>query len=190
MADLKTTTELLNGAASGDDGSRQALLERYLPRLKAWAHGRLPVHGRDLCETDDLVQITLIRALARIDAFEYRKPGAFLSYLRTILMNSVRDEIRRKQRRPGTVDISGGSLPSEISVVESMIGQDVLAAYEAGLAKMDEDKRNAVIMRIEFGMSYEEIAEELERPSANAARMMISRSLTELAENMPDDHRP
>ena len=187
MADLKTTTQLLTGAAKGDENSRQALLERYLPRLRTWAHGRLPAHGRDLCETDDLVQITLIRALGRLDDFEHRRPGAFLAYLRAILMNSVRDEIRRKQRLPGRVDISGGGLPSEISVVESMIGQDVVAAYEAGLAKMDEDKRNAVIMRIEFGMSYEEIAEELERPSANAARMMISRSLAELAEAMPSD---
>jgi RNA polymerase sigma-70 factor (ECF subfamily) len=69
-------------------------------------------------------------------------------------------------------------------MVEQAVGRERLAAYERALAKLPEKKRNAVIMRVEFGMSFEEIATELARPSANAARMMVTRALDELATSM------
>ncbi|MEM7708525.1 MAG: sigma factor-like helix-turn-helix DNA-binding protein [Pseudomonadota bacterium] len=62
-----------------------------------------------------------------------------------------------------------------------MIGSEQLAVYERALTKLPDMKRNAVIMRLEFGMTSEEIATELERPSANAARMTVSRAVDELA---------
>jgi RNA polymerase sigma-70 factor (ECF subfamily) len=42
-------------------------------------------------------------------------------------------------------------------------------------------------MRIEFGFTFPEIAEALGRPSANAARMTVSRALVRLAEVMDHD---
>jgi RNA polymerase sigma-70 factor (ECF subfamily) len=74
------------------------------------------------------------------------------------------------------------SLPAQqLSIVEQTIGAERMAAYERALTQLPELKRNAVIMRVEFGMSFDEIAAELGRPSANAARMMVSRALSELA---------
>ena len=166
--------------------ARDALIARYLPRLQRWAHGRLPVFGRDLSETDDLVQITLLRALSHIEGFENRRPGAFLAYLRTILMNTVRDEIRRTRRSPRDVETSVSDFAGHTSVVEDLVGQEALERYEAALAALPEDKRTAVVMRVEFNMSYQEIADELETPSANATRMMVVRALTELAELMSE----
>ncbi len=185
-SELSNTTQLLRRIQGGDDGARNQLIERYLPLLRKWAHGRLPHTARDLSETDDLVQITFLRALNKLDAFENQRPGAFLAYLRTILLNALRDEIRRRQRRPQQLPIAEEQIASQSSVVEELVGVEVLQAYETALAKMDEEKRMAVIMRVEFGMTYQEIATELERPSANATRMMIVRALGELAEAMPE----
>lgn len=185
MNDAHTTTQLLDRIGDGDAAARDALLARYLPRLRAWAHRRLPAHGRDLAETDDLVQVTLLRALNHLKDFESRRPGALLAWLRTILMNVVRDEIRHRRRMPEQVPVSESTLVSEASAVEAAVGAETMQAYEAGLRRLDEDKRMAVIMRVEFGMSFEEIARELERPSANATRMMVVRALQELAEGMP-----
>ncbi|MDJ0652607.1 MAG: sigma-70 family RNA polymerase sigma factor [Xanthomonadales bacterium] len=184
MSDLTTTTQLLRDISGGDAAAREALIARYLPRLTRWAHGRLPRRGRDLAETDDLVQITLLRALNRLDEFESRRPGAFLAYLRTILMNALRDEIRRGDRKPLDLSISVSGLQADSSVVENVVGREVLDAYEEALSKMTEEKRLAVMMRLEFDMSYQDIADELERPSADATRMMIVRALGELAEAM------
>ncbi len=184
-AELSNTTQLLRRVRGGDDGARNQLVERYLPLLRRWAHGRLPRSARDLSETDDLVQITFLRALNNLGRFEAQRPGGFLAYLRTILLNALRDEIRRRQRRPQQLPIAEEQLASQTSVVEDLVGAEVLEAYEAALAKMDDEKRMAVVMRVEFGMSYDEIAHELERPSGNATRMMIARALKELAVTMP-----
>ena len=132
------------------------------------------------------MQITLLRSLNHLEEFENRRPGAFLAYLRTILMNVLRDEIRRGDRKPVDLAISASRVSADTSVVEAVVGREILDSYEAALAKMPEEKRLAVMMRIEFDMSYQEIADELERPSADATRMMIVRALGELADEMQE----
>jgi len=94
------TVALIRRIRDGDSVARDTLLKRYLPALRRWAHGRLPASARDLSDTDDLVQVTLMRALNNIDEFDARHTGSFLAYLRQILLNQVRDELRRQQRRP------------------------------------------------------------------------------------------
>ncbi|MEM6935830.1 MAG: sigma-70 family RNA polymerase sigma factor [Pseudomonadota bacterium] len=182
---LSNTTQLIRLYRDGDSAARDRLVERYLPLMRQWAHGRLPAYVRDLSETDDLVQVTFMRALNKLDSFEAEKPGAFLAYLRAILMNVLRDEIRRLTRRPNQLPLTEERIASEVSVVENAVGGELMSAYEDALSKLPEEKRVAIIMRIEFGMTYEEIARELERSSANSTRMMIVRALAELAENMP-----
>jgi RNA polymerase sigma-70 factor (ECF subfamily) len=54
--------------------------------------------------------------------------------------------------------------------------------YEEALGALDERQREAVILRIEFGYSHEEVAEALGAPSANAARMIVTRALVRLSE--------
>ena len=104
-SDMASTATLLARYRDGDNTARDALLERYLPILRRWAHGRLPAYARSTAETDDLVQVTLQRALRRLDQFEVRHEGAFLAYLRRIFLNSVRDEIRRYGRHPQSIEI-------------------------------------------------------------------------------------
>ncbi|MDJ0652665.1 MAG: sigma-70 family RNA polymerase sigma factor [Xanthomonadales bacterium] len=184
MSDLRTTTQLLERVGTGDNRAQEELMERYLPRLRHWAHGRLPTYGRDLAETDDLVQITLIRAMNHLERFENKRPGAFLAYLRTILMNVVRDEIRRTTRAPDRTSLEETQLASHTSPVEAVVGRDALESYERGLSKLSDEKRLAVVMRVEFDMDYDEIARELERPSVNATRMMVVRAIADLSEAM------
>ncbi|MGB8634687.1 MAG: sigma-70 family RNA polymerase sigma factor [Rhodanobacteraceae bacterium] len=178
---LENTTRLIGRIRAGDGSARECLISRYLPMLRKWAHGRLPSYGRDLSETDDLVQITFLRALNRLESFESQRPGAFLAYLRTILMNAVREELRRRRTSPATTRLLD-TLPSpQASVVEQAIGGQTLEAYERALSRLPENKRMGVMMRIEFEMSFQEIADELEMPSANASRMMVVRAIEDLA---------
>lgn len=181
---LASTTQLVERARSGEASARDALYRRYLPLLTQWARGRLPRYGRDIVETDDLVQVTLLRSLKRLDDFESQRPGAFLAYLRTILMNNVRDEMRARARRPQRSSILESLPATQPSSVEQEVGRETLEAYERALTKLPEEKRHAVLMRVEFEMSYDDIAAELEKPSANAARMTVSRALADLADLM------
>ena len=59
---------------------------------------------------------------------------------------------------------------------------DILRRY----AILSEAQREAVVLRLELGLTHDEISTALECPSADAARMLISRGLIRLAEEMGD----
>ncbi|MDA8017410.1 MAG: sigma-70 family RNA polymerase sigma factor [Thermoanaerobaculia bacterium] len=181
-ADLQSTAVLIEQARSGEDEARDQLMARYVPILHRWARGRLPAYARDLSETADLVQITLLRALRNLDRFESRGEGAFLGYLRQILLNAIRDEKRRTARRPSHGELPERLVDQEPSALEQAIGRAQMERYEVGLGKLEERQRQAVILRLEFGYSHAQIAEAIEAPSPNAARMVVSRGLLRLAE--------
>ncbi len=181
-ADLTATVVLLERVRTGDAAAREALFERYLPVLRRWSHGRLPAYARGMADTDDLVQVTLSRALAHLDTFEYRHEGAFLAYLRQSVLNAVRQEIRRASRTPSGHEPDPERPDPGLSVVERVIGREAVERYERALLDLTEDQRQAVMLRLEFEYSYPEIAEAMGRPSANAARMMVVRALVRLAE--------
>jgi RNA polymerase sigma factor (sigma-70 family) len=159
-------------------------MDRYLPRLSRWASGRLPHWARDLSDTDDLVQDTMIRSVANLGHFEARGEGALQAYLRGAVMNRIRDEIRRRRRTPFQSPLDPTIPATSQSPLEAAIGGEVLEKYDRALERLDSETREAVIARIEMGCSYAEIAELMEKPSPDAARMMVSRALLKLAEEM------
>jgi RNA polymerase sigma factor (sigma-70 family) len=182
-----STAALVIRAQVGDAAAREKLAARYLVALRQWAHGRIPIGARDLVDTDDLVQSALYRAISRIEGFENRGEGAFLAYLRQILLNRIRDEARRARRRPGHLEIPEGLGSKEPSPLEALISRDTLDRYERSLAGLKANQREAVIMRVELGMRHREIAEALGMPSGNAARLLIARGLMRLADAMRQD---
>jgi RNA polymerase sigma-70 factor (ECF subfamily) len=134
------------------------------------------------------VQVTLIRALNHIDRFESRREGAFLAYLRQILLNAIRDEIRRTAKRQADEPLDDELAAPGPGLLDEAIGRDVVETYEAALLELTENAREAVILRVELGFTYDEVALAVGFPSANAARMAVTRALARLAEVM-DEHR-
>jgi len=181
---LETTTALLARARAGDEPARDLLFARVMPPLRRWAHQRMPAAGRDLHDTEDLVQVTVLRAFQRLDRFESLGPGAFLGYVRQILLNAIRDELRRVHRRPGHDQMDADLPDPGSSSLDRLLGRETLDRYERSLAALPVEKREAVIMRIELGFSHQEIAEALGKPSANTARMLVARAVLDLAEGM------
>ena len=182
----ETTDILLARARQGDEKARDRLASRYLDVLRRWAHGRVPAAARDLVDTDDIVQSTLYRALGRIEDFDNRGSGAFLGYIRQILLNQIKDEARRARRRPEHKVLSDDLRGDESSPLERLIGKEKLEAYERGLANLIPSQREAVIMRLELGLRYREIAASMGLPSGNAARLMVARGLVHMVDAMQD----
>jgi len=185
---LETTHQLVDRIRGGDAAATERLMRRYLPLLTRWAHGRLPGIARDLNETADLVQMTLLRAFQSLPAFEVQGQGAFFGYLRQIMSNLLKDELRRAARRPGHDEISTDVVETEAQPFENVVNLATLAAYEQALTQLPTEQREAVMLRVELGLSHEEIARVMVAPSANAARMKVARALMRLAELM-NDHR-
>jgi RNA polymerase sigma factor (sigma-70 family) len=184
---VEPTVVLIRRIRAGDKDARDLLLRRFLPLLQRWAHGRLPRQMRDLNETDDLVQVTLVKALARLDQFESAGPGAFLAYLRQALLNQVRDEIRRHQRRPEHAEIDVElSDPDAPALIERIVGSERVRAYEQALATLPKRQQSLIVMRVEFGMSYPEIAAEVGSTS-DAVRVMVARAIVLLSRALGDE---
>lgn len=181
-APLETTQALLGRIRGGDDAARNRLIQRFLPGLRRWAHGRLPAHARSMADTDDLVQVALLRALTRIGDFEAVGAGAFLSYLHRILINCIRDEIRRVQRLPQHESIDDAIAPPAAPETPLGLEPDGVQAYARALESLTDAQREAVILRVEFGFTYPEIAEALGRSSPDGVRMQVQRAMVRLAE--------
>ena len=140
-----------------------------------------------MVDTDDLVQETLLSTARHVERFEQRHDGALLDYMRTALRNRIRDELRRAGRRPTRADeLPETWVAPDPSPLEQTIGQQTLDRYDQALAGLDPATREAVVCRVELGMSYRQIAAALAKPSVDAARMAVTRALVRLAREMDD----
>jgi RNA polymerase sigma-70 factor (ECF subfamily) len=181
---LDATRELLHRAKAGDREALEQLMSRYLPRLRRWASGRLPMYARSLLDTADLVQDTLLRVIEGLDRVEVRGPGGFQAYVRTAVLNRIRDEVRWAGRRPGPDGVPETLPDRQPTPIENAIGAELLERYEAGMARLDEKHRQLLHLRIELDFDYEEIAAMTGRESRNTARMAVQRALSRLADEM------
>jgi RNA polymerase sigma-70 factor (ECF subfamily) len=73
------------------------------------------------------------------------------------------------------------------SPLEQAIGAEALERYERALARLAAADREAVIARLELGLTYAELAQALGRPSPDAARMMVARAMVRLAGELRND---
>lgn len=179
-----STALLIARARAGSSAARERLSGRYLEALRRFAHGRLPNYSRDLMDTSDLVQVTAIRALEKLPSLHPKKKGDFFAYLRRILINQVRDEIRRVARKPKVSGLSEAIPSGAASPLEEMLGVETLEAYRSALSALSARQQEAFTLRIEQGLSYQEVADVIGLPSANAARMAVSRALELVAKSL------
>jgi RNA polymerase sigma-70 factor (ECF subfamily) len=179
-----TTSDLLDRARAGDDQALNQLFERHIPPLKRWTSGRLPRWARDIADTTDLIQETIVETLKHLDRFEHRGDGALLAYMRQAVINRIRNELRKMATRGVRGTLDSGLPDDRTSPLEAAIAQQTLDQYDAALQRLKLEEREAIVSRVELGLSYAEIADVLKKPSANAARMTVVRALVRLAEEM------
>jgi RNA polymerase sigma factor (sigma-70 family) len=185
-ASWDSTLTLLTRAKAGDPDALSDLFARYLPMLSRWARGRLPLWARDAADTQDLVQITLLQTFRKIEGFEHRGEGALQAYLRQALMNRIRDELRRADRRPAAEPLDEEAPDPGLSPLEAAIGAENVDRYDAALERLTAGERELIVARVELGLTYVEVAAATGKPTPNAARMAVARALVRLAEEIRD----
>jgi RNA polymerase sigma-70 factor (ECF subfamily) len=160
------------------------LAVRYVPRLRLWARGRLPVYARDLIDTEDLVQEAFVRTLARLDHVAPQRNEAVFAYFRQAILNRIRDEIRRPHRIDPLSKHPIEKPDSGPSPIEEVMGRETMERFETALAELSAADRDCIMARIELNLSYQDIADLLGKPSPDAARVAVGRALTRLAKRM------
>lgn len=121
-----------------------------VPRLRAFA---VSLSG-SMDRADDLVQETLLKALANIGSF---RPGTNLTaWLFTILRNHFRSEYRKRRRE--VEDVDGRHTETLRSQPEQMARIE-LNEFRAALTRLPPDQREALVLVGASGFSYEEAAQ-------------------------------
>jgi RNA polymerase sigma-70 factor, ECF subfamily len=178
------TIELVVRAREGDRLAVEALLERCLPSLKRWAHGRLPLAARGSLDTGDLVQETALHVLRRLEYFEPRHVGAMQAYLRMAVINRIRDEVRRVTRHPPASELIDEPASNLTSPLEGAIQAEAYDKYREALSSLDTRDREMVVARLEAQWSAQEIAQRFGLRTADAARMAVGRALRRLTQRL------
>jgi RNA polymerase sigma-70 factor (ECF subfamily) len=177
-------------ARDGDTEACNELCTRYLPRLRRWAHGRLPIWAREHLDTEDIVQDTLMQSVKQLSAFTPRHERAFCAYVSEALRNRLRDAVRRAMTRPHGQSLSAEVPTREPSPLEEAVGGQMLVRYDAALQRLRESDRELIVARVELGLDYGKIAELLEKRSIPSARVAVSRALVRLAVEMGVERHP
>ena len=178
------TMELVIRAREGDRMAVEALLQRCLPALTRWAHGRLPPAARGSLDTGDLVQEAVLHALKRLDSFEPRHVGAMQAYLRQSVINRIRDEIRRIVRHPAAEELVDEYPSDATSPIEFAIREESYERYRQALVLLKPKDREMIVARVEAQWSLQEIMQRFGMRTVDAARMAVSRALRRLSTNM------
>lgn len=178
-----TSQQLLARARGGESGALAQLVERYVPQLRRWAHGRLPRWVRSAADTSDLIQDVFLRTLARLDTFQPQGRRALAAYLRAAVRNRIADEHRRASRwTPATMALD--ALPSnDASPAEQAIGRESARRYRAALAQLGRRDQELVVAHVELEYTHAQLGCMIGR-SPNAARMALCRALERLALRM------
>jgi RNA polymerase sigma-70 factor (ECF subfamily) len=156
-----------------DESVRQAILAA-VPSLRAFA---ISLCG-NVDRADDLVQETMLRALANIESFQ---PGTNMAaWLFTILRNHFRSEYRKRRRE---VEDSDGHYADSLKSQPEQIGHVEFREFRQALAQLPSDQREALILVGASGFSYEEAA-NICGCAVGTIKSRVNRARTRLAELM------
>jgi RNA polymerase sigma-70 factor (ECF subfamily) len=136
------------------DEIRDALGD-LLPRLRRFAR----VITRNVADADDLVQVTVEKALAR--AAQWRPGSRLDSWMFGIMKNAWVDEVRARRRRERVL------APEEAGATvgdRSAAARDIALSVQAAVARLPEDQRIAIALVLLEGLPYKEAAETLGIP--------------------------
>ncbi len=160
-----------------DPATRDAVLAA-VPSLRAFA---ISLSG-NVDRADDLVQETMLRALANIHSFQ---PGTNMSaWLFTILRNLFRSEYRKRRRE---VEDADGSYAETLKSQPEQTSKVEFGAVRAALSKLPDDQREALILVGASGFSYEEAA-EICGCAVGTIKSRVNRARTRLSQLLSIDN--
>jgi RNA polymerase sigma-70 factor (ECF subfamily) len=166
MTESPTDEELVARAQTGDKRAFEFLVRKYQFKI-------IQLVSRLVGEADapDVAQEALIKAYRALNGF--RGQSAFYTWLYRIGINTAKNHLVSRGRRPATQDIDIGDAEqhghteqlSDADTPESLLlSEEIRETVTAAIARLPEDLRQAITLRELEGLSYEEIAQVMDCP--------------------------
>lgn len=121
-----------------------------LPNLRAFAR----TIANNPARADDLVQDTIVKALANLDSFQ--AGTNLVAWLFTILRNHYYTELRNRRRE--VEDVNGAHAARLVSQPGQIANLEYLD-FQSALAELTDEQREALVLVGGSGFSYEQAAE-------------------------------
>ena len=174
---------LIDCIVSGQASQFEILVGKYQQRIYASMLGMLGNRH----DAEDVTQETFLTAFRKLDQFERR--SSFYTWLHRIAFNSAIDLQRRKKRTRNqfasgdmteTVEPKEQQLVSPASIVMT---KETVCQVQLALSRLDEERRNIIVLRDLQGIDYAEIGIMLGIP-LGTVRSRLHRARIELREIM------
>ncbi len=160
--------------ANGDMEAFKALYQRHKQRIFGFLMKKL----KDRTEAEEVFQ-TIFSKL-HVARKKYRQDIPFLPWVFTIARNALIDHIRKRdvyQKHVTTSEVA-------VETYSEQVGSDPPGHFEVtGLSSLTETQRQALEFRFNQGLTFAEIAEQLQT-SAENSRQIISRAIRKLRKLM------
>jgi RNA polymerase sigma-70 factor, ECF subfamily len=180
---LAEETALIDCIVSGQSSKFEVLIGNYQQRIFGTLLGMLGSRQ----DAEDVAQETFITAFRKLDQFEHR--SSFYTWLHRIAFNAAIDLQRRKKRAKNqfvsrdSLEISEPADRQSESPATIVMAKETVAQVQLALSRLDEERRNIIVLRDLQGIDYAEIAAMLDIP-LGTVRSRLHRARIELREIM------
>ncbi|WP_420465255.1 RNA polymerase sigma factor RpoE [Panacagrimonas sp.] len=166
MSEEPVDEQLVERAQQGDQRAFELLVRKYQYKI-------VQLVGRLVGDADapDVAQETFIKAWRALNGF--RGQSAFYTWLYRIGINTAKNHLVARNRRPSNQDIDVEEAElyghteqmSDVDTPEAvLLSEEIRHKVEEAIAKLPPDLRQAITLRELEGLSYEEIAEAMSCP--------------------------
>jgi RNA polymerase sigma-70 factor (ECF subfamily) len=184
MTEPESLQDLTARARHGDREAFAALDGRLEGRLRAWIVAMTRLHVGPQLEVEEVLQETLVRALAAIGRFEWRGEDSPFTWLCGIAKHAAM-KIAHQQSREEALDPARDLGASAVSPSRALRREERFDRLEASLDALDPDYREALRLSRLDGLKVKEIAARMGR-SPNAVKHLLARALAQLREKFGD----
>jgi RNA polymerase sigma-70 factor (ECF subfamily) len=167
MTAATTDQQLVERVQAGDKTAFDLLVLKYQHKIMSLVSRNV----RDSAEVQDVTQEAFIKAYKALPRF--RGDSAFYTWLYRIAINTAKNHLMAKSRRPPGSDVdledaefyeSATALKDVASPENELFGEELKEVVNRAITQLPEDLRTAVTLREFDGLSYEEIADVMECP--------------------------
>jgi RNA polymerase sigma-70 factor (ECF subfamily) len=191
---------LIREYQAGNEAALGELIERYAGRVERIVRARMGAFLRSQMDVEDVMQQVFVRVVRDIGSLELREDAGLIQWLARLAENELMNQARfqKAQRRDarreqalarlaesGLATSMAFDLSSEEPRVTSQVAnREMELVLDGCIGALDEGYREVILLRNHAGGSWEWIAGQLDKPSADAARKFHARAMIELTELM------
>ena len=167
MAEQDVDWALVRRVQAGEKAAFDLLVRKYQQKVM----NLVSRYVKDNAEVMDVTQEAFIKAYRALPNF--RGESAFYTWLYRVAINTSKNHLVAKNRRPPSSDVDAAEaeaysnadlLKENASPERLLLSQELKQVLFDAIEKLPKDLKTAIMLRELEGMSYEQIAEQMDCP--------------------------